>query len=138
VQNPPPSLLEAEVAKNTAFSLALLGSLPSVAATLSAEPLGGGAGAVRVRLRLQNSGFLPTQGAQKAVSTKAVRAHGLATLALPAGATLLHGPRTVEVPHLSGRVAMHDPESAVASAYGSSAANPHEATVATPPPAPPG
>lgn len=39
IQNPPPALLEKECEKNTAFSLALLGSLPAVEANLSAQPL---------------------------------------------------------------------------------------------------
>ena len=39
IQNPPPSLLEAECAKNTAFTLALFGSLPAVTAVLTTEPL---------------------------------------------------------------------------------------------------
>ena len=38
-ENPPPSLLEAECAKNTAFTLALFGSLPAVTAVLTTEPL---------------------------------------------------------------------------------------------------
>ena len=57
VQNPPASLLEVECEKNTAFSLALLGSLPSVTSAVGAEALTE-EGAARVTLTLSNAGFL--------------------------------------------------------------------------------
>jgi hypothetical protein len=135
VQNPPPALLEAECEKNTAFSLALLGSLPAVQTSVATEPLDPEAADVedggprRVRVMLSNQGFLPTYGAQRAVDMKVVRAHGVATLRVSGDVTLLHGEALVEVPHLSGRSAAYDGESPVASAWGASAANPHEATV---------
>ena len=137
IQNPPPALLEEECAKNTAFSLALLGSLPAVSAELTAEPLtvsgqsvgAGGGFAVRLTLHLVNVGFLPTYGTARAVEMKAVRAHGLASLRLPDGVSLLHGEHMVEVAHLTGRSSAFDSESTVTvSSYGASPANTHEAT----------
>ena len=44
-------------------------------------------------MKLSNAGFLPTHGAERAVATKAVRDHGLASLQLPEGMTLLSGER---------------------------------------------
>lgn len=72
VQNPPAALLEAECEKNTAFSLALLGSLPSVSSAVVSEALTE-EGAARVTMTLSNQGFLPTHGAQRAVEMNAVR-----------------------------------------------------------------
>ena len=81
----------------------------------------------RLKLKLSNAGFLPTHGAERAVATKAVREHGLASLQLPEGMTLLSGERMTEVPHLQGRAAAFDSESPVASSYGASPVNAHEA-----------
>ena len=78
-------------------------------------------------MKLSNAGFLPTHGAERAVATKAVRDHGLAILQLPDGMALLSGERMTEVPHLQGRAAAFDSESPVASSYGASPVNAHEA-----------
>lgn len=83
---------------------------------------------VRVTLHLRNSGFLPTYGAQRGIETNAVRDHGIATLTVGDGLTLLHGDRMTDVPHLSGRASAFDSESPVAS-YGASPANTHETTL---------
>lgn len=55
-------------------------------------------------------------------------AHGIASITLSPGLTLLRGEKMSQVPHLSGRASNYDGESPVAS-YPSSPANTNEATL---------
>ena len=80
-QNPPPPLLEAEIAKNTEFALTLARALPRVAvAEAKATALGGGFS--KVEVVLQNTGYLPTHGSSRALTTAAVRKQVKAELSL--------------------------------------------------------
>ena len=69
--------------------------------SLDVEPVG--EGAYKVRLVLQNSGWLPTNVTEKAVERKAVRPLEV-ELTLPEGAKLVAGERKVEAGQLDGRV----------------------------------
>ena len=90
IQNPPPELLEAECEKNTAFSLALLGALPVVkVASATATPVG--AGASKITILFRNEGFLATSGSNQAITSKAIRAKAIASVALAAGQAFVMG-----------------------------------------------
>lgn len=124
LQNPPPELLEAECEKNTAFALALLGTLPVVkVVSATSKPIGGGASKVKVIYR--NEGFLATNGSNQAITTKAVRDKAIASVELSAGQAFVMGEKLMEMDHLAGRSGSYSPTSPV-SAYGGGAANPHE------------
>ena len=101
-QNPPPSLLEAEIAKNTDFALTLARCLPRVRLlSSSATPLGGGFSKISIALR--NDGWLPTYGTSQAITTASVRKSAKAELKLTAGLELVNGSARPELPHLAGR-----------------------------------
>eukprot|EP01047_Picozoa_sp_COSAG01_P053945 COSAG01_NODE_5838_length_4003_cov_2.848617_2_plen_370_part_00 len=110
-QNPPPMLLEAELAKNTEFALVLAQALPRVVAT-EVEALSLGGGNTRLRVTFTNTGFLPTYGSKQAIAVHAVKPTAVVTLRLPplsaapeegvvelvSGCSL-----SSQVPHLEGR-----------------------------------
>eukprot|EP01051_Picozoa_sp_SAG22_P010474 SAG22_NODE_946_length_6371_cov_12.683833_2_plen_211_part_00 len=108
-QNPPPQLLEAEIAKNTDFALTLARCLPRPKAALAVEPLGGGYS--KVKLHLLNTGWLPTNGTNRALATAAVR-KGIKVVVSGfggggggdgGGLELNTGKTEQLVPHLAGR-----------------------------------
>ena len=70
---------------------------------LSLDVEGVGEGAYKVRLVLQNTGWLPTNVTEKAVERKAVRPVEV-ELTLPEGASLVTGERKEEAGQLTGRV----------------------------------
>jgi hypothetical protein len=70
-------------------------------ASLDVEPVG--EGAYKVRLVLQNTGWLPTNVTEKAIERKAVLPLEV-ELTLPEGATLAAGERKVDAGQLQGRV----------------------------------
>jgi murein tripeptide amidase MpaA len=100
--NPPLSRLEDEVRPHADFALFLALASPRLEVrSFESEPVG--AGAYRLRLVLQNSGWLPTNVTQKAVERKAVRPIEV-ELALPDGARVVTGKEREEVGQLEGRV----------------------------------
>ncbi len=100
-RNPPPAFLEQELALFPRWLLWHLAISPRLELLeASAAPLGGDAH--RVRLVVQNSGWLPTYVTKKAVQRKAVRGV-VAEIELPEGATLAAGQPREELGQLEGR-----------------------------------
>ncbi len=101
-RNPPPHLLEAEIAPHADWLLWQALITPKLE-LLSAEakPLGGGL--YRVRLVVQNTGWLPTHVSKRALERKSVRPL-IAEITLPEGATLHTGKVREELGQLEGRV----------------------------------
>jgi murein tripeptide amidase MpaA len=100
-RNPPHHLMGEEAEKNTPWALALADMLPRLSLhELAATPVGDGS--YRLRLVVENSGFLATntsgQG-QKRAAARPVRVE----LALPDGASLVTGKARTELGHLQGR-----------------------------------
>jgi hypothetical protein len=103
--NPPPALREKEVARfpRWLLSLALVSPRLEVRAV---ETSAAGAGTWRVRLIVQNSGWLPSYVSKIAVQHKLLRGV-LAEITLPAGARLVHGKPREELGELEGWAYMH-------------------------------
>ncbi len=100
-RNPPPTVLESEIARHTPFVLTLSNLLPHLSVhILESQPLG--EGQYKVRLVIENSGFLASYTSQQGQKRKAVRPVR-AELELPAGVELVGGKRKVEIGHLEGR-----------------------------------
>lgn len=101
--NPPLELVEREVAPHSAWvvSHALASPLLEVR-TLAAEEVA--PGTYRVRLVLQNAGWLPTYVSRQALESYRVRSIAV-ELALPGAARLLQGEQTAEAGQLEGRIA---------------------------------
>ena len=100
--NVPPQFLEREIAPHSDLALWHLLISPRLEiASLDVEPIG--EAAYKVRLVVQNTGWLPTHVTEKALERKAV--HPLEVeLTLPEGAKLVTGERKEEVGQLTGRV----------------------------------
>jgi murein tripeptide amidase MpaA len=99
--NPPLSRLEDEVKPHADFAIYLALVSPRLAVrSLESTPVGDGA--FRLRLVLENAGWLPTHVTQKAVERKAVRPIEVA-LELPEGARVATGKEREEVGQLEGR-----------------------------------
>lgn len=100
-RNPPPALLEAEIAPHADFVLAFASLAPRLAwREVKVTPLG--EGNYHLLVVVENSGFLPTYVSQQALKMKAVQPVRL-ELELPAGATVLAGKQKQEIGHLEGR-----------------------------------
>ena len=100
--NPPLSRLEAEVRPHADFALFLALVSPRLEIR-SFESEAVGDGAFRLRLVLENSGWLPTNVTQKALERKAVRPIDV-ELELPDGARVATGKEREEAGQLDGRV----------------------------------
>jgi len=100
-RNPPPHLLEAEVAPHSEAAVfhALISPLLRIRST-DVDRLG--EDTWRVQVVAENTGWLPTQVTQKAVERKMVRPVE-ATITLPDGAALVSGKATLELGQLGGR-----------------------------------
>jgi hypothetical protein len=99
--NVPFDRLEREVAPHSEWVIWLGLALPRLAVrSLAAEPLGDGLW--QVRLVVENTGWLPTGGTQKAIDQGAVGGVR-AELALPPGARLIGGEAAVTLGQLAGR-----------------------------------
>ena len=103
--NPPPAFLEREVARFPKWLVwqALTSPKLELVAT-AAEALGDGHW--RVRLVVQNTGWLPSYVSKRALERKVVRGV-IAEIALPAGAALVHGKRREELGQLEGKAYKH-------------------------------
>ena len=104
-RNPPPHLLEAEVAPHSDLAIfqALCSPLLRLRDTI-VEPSGDGTW--RVRVVVENSGWLPTNISEKAVEQQAVRST-VARLTLRDGAELVTGTERVDLGQLTGRALKH-------------------------------
>lgn len=100
-RNPPPEFLEKEVALFPDWLVWHLLISPKLELyEAKAEPLS--EGVYKVRLVVQNTGWLPTYITKKALEKKVVRGV-IATIELPAGATLRSGKPREELGQLEGR-----------------------------------
>jgi murein tripeptide amidase MpaA len=96
--NPPPALLEEEIAKNHRFALAQASMAPRLEVLEAAvEPLGGDR--YKIRLVIQNAGFLGTYVSRKAEERKMARPIRIEL----EGAEVVVGERGQEVGQLEGR-----------------------------------
>ncbi len=102
-QNPPPKLLENECEKVTSFALAHASCAARLEARLEVEPLGDGLR--KVELRIENTGYLPTNVTRMALDKKIAKPVK-AEIMLPEGARLVTGEAEVELGHLAGRSAL--------------------------------
>ncbi len=101
-RNPPPSLIGEEAEMNTAYALALADMLPRLTLhTVEVERLSD-SGDFRIRLVVENSGFLPTCTSEHGRSRKAARPVRV-ELVLPDTARILSGQEKTELGHLQGR-----------------------------------
>ncbi|MEA3340532.1 MAG: M14 family metallopeptidase [Chloroflexota bacterium] len=100
-RNPPPQFLEKEIAPFSDWLIWLLLISPRLELyEASVKPLG--EGAYRVRVVVQNTGWLPTYVTKKAVETKLMRGV-VCEIELPEGATLETGKPREELSQLEGR-----------------------------------
>jgi hypothetical protein len=100
--NPPLSRLEQEVTPHGDFALFLALVSPRLEArSFESEPVGNGA--FRVRLVLENTGWLPTNVTEKALERKAVRQIEV-ELEIPEGTRIASGTQRQEAGQLAGRV----------------------------------
>ncbi|HVE46033.1 MAG TPA: M14 family metallopeptidase [Acidimicrobiales bacterium] len=105
--NPPPALMEAEIAPHSDFAVRHLLMSPRLELReATAEPIGtdggGEGGTWRVRVVVDNTGWMSTNVTERAVERKAVRPLE-AEISLPDGATLAAGTPRRELGQLSGR-----------------------------------
>ena len=103
--NPPPAAREKEVARFPKWLLALALMSPKLELR-SAEVSRTGSDTWRVRLVVENTGWLPTYVSKMAVQHKVVRGV-LAEIALPAGAELVTGKTRQELGELEGWAYLH-------------------------------
>jgi murein tripeptide amidase MpaA len=100
-RNPPPALLEAEIAPQAAFAVSFASLAPRLAwRDVLVESLGNGS--YHVTAVVENTGFLGTSGSKQAQKTQSARPVRL-EIALPNGAALASGKPRVELGHLEGR-----------------------------------
>ncbi|HKH10504.1 MAG TPA: M14 family zinc carboxypeptidase [Rubrobacter sp.] len=102
-QNPPPKFLEGECEKLARFALAHASAAPRLAAELRTEQPS--PGVRRLELRVENTGYLPTNVTRVAADKKLVKPVR-ATLTLPEGADLVSGEPEADLGHLAGRSAL--------------------------------
>ncbi len=101
-RNPPPDLMGEEAEKNTAYALSLADMLPRLSLhTLDVERLSD-SGDFRVRLVVENSGFLPTHTSDQGRSRNAARPVRV-ELVLPESVRIQSGQEKTELGHLQGR-----------------------------------
>ncbi len=104
ITNPPVHLLEKELEPFPDWFVSLALMSPRLALhSASATKLGDDQHLVR--LVVENTGYLPTNGSEVAKTAKVVR-EVVAEIDLPDGATLIQGKPWAEIGHLSGRNAM--------------------------------
>lgn len=100
-RNPPPHLLEKEIAPHANFIIWHALISPQLQfKDVQVKPLGDGA--YHIRAVVQNTGWLPASVSGRAVDKKMVRPLEL-EISLPAGATLISGQKRAEAGHLTGR-----------------------------------
>lgn len=101
MQNPPEKLLEAEVDKSMMFPLKHAALSPLIKITQAeAKPIS--EQIFRIKVTVQNTGFIPTNVTQKAVELRIAKPV-VTELRCGKDVELISGPRRVEVGHLEGR-----------------------------------
>ena len=101
-RNPPRNMMGAEAEMNSAYALSLADMLPRLTRrTLAAERLAG-EGDYRLRLVVENNGFLPTYTSAQGRVRKAARPVRV-ELGLPESVALISGREKTELGHLEGR-----------------------------------
>ncbi|MFP4200492.1 MAG: M14 family metallopeptidase [Clostridia bacterium] len=101
-KNPPPSFLEDECRRNTAFNVTYPASLPQIQMkSLTVTPLDGKL--VRIRVVVENAGYLPTNVTDMAVKMNEADPV-TARIDLPEGAELVDGEQVSDLGHLPGRM----------------------------------
>jgi len=100
-RNPPPSLLEAEIAPQAEFAVAFAALAPRLA-WHAVDVTALGDDTWHVLAVVENVGFLPTNVSNQAKTVKAVRPVRI-ELVVPDGAAIRSGKPTQEVGHLEGR-----------------------------------
>ena len=103
-RNPPPTMLEAEVAPHSEWAIwhALVSPLLRLR-SLEATPIGDGGDSWRVRLVVANAGWLPTNVTARALERKAVRPLEAELLVPPGSGARVVGDARVERGQLVGR-----------------------------------
>lgn len=100
-RNPPHHFMQEEAERNTPYALSLAEMLPRLTLPeVSLEPIGDGH--FRLRMIVENVGFLPTYTSIQGKNRKATRTVRV-ELSLPAGVELISGRRKVDLGHLEGR-----------------------------------
>lgn len=98
--NAPPALMEAEIAPHSEWAVSHLLASPRLGVrSFAADPIGDGVW--RVRLVIENTGWLPTNVTRKALDRKAVRPVET-ELVLPDGASIALGEARQELGQLAG------------------------------------
>jgi murein tripeptide amidase MpaA len=103
--NPPPAFLERELARFPKWMLWQALTSPKLE-LVAAEADALGDDNWRVRLVVQNTGWLPSYVSKRALERKVVR-EVIAEIAVPAGATLVHGKRREMLGQLEGKAYKH-------------------------------
>ena len=103
--NPPPAFLEREIARFPKWLLWQALTSPRME-LVAAEAHTLGDGHWRVRLVVQNTGWLPSYVSKRALERKVVRGV-IAEIALPPGADLVHGKRREDLGQLEGKWSKH-------------------------------
>jgi murein tripeptide amidase MpaA len=103
--NPPPALLERELARFPRWLLWQALTSPRLELVL-ADAVAVDAGSFRVRLVVQNAGWLPSYVSKRALERRISRGV-IAEIALPTGAELLSGKRREELGQLEGKAYKH-------------------------------
>ncbi len=104
-RNPPPQFLERELARFPKWLLWQALTSPKLE-LVAADADALGADSFRVRLVVQNTGWLPSYVSKRALERKVVRGV-VAEIALPSGAQLLHGKRREMLGQLEGKAYKH-------------------------------
>ena len=103
--NPPPAFLEREIARFPKWLLWQALTSPKME-LVAAEADALGDEHWRVRLVVQNTGWLPSYVSKRALERKVVRGV-IAEIALPAGAELVHGKQREDLGQLEGKWSKH-------------------------------
>jgi len=103
--NPPPAFLEREIARFPKWLLWQALTSPKME-LVAAEADALGDDHWRVRLVVQNTGWLPSYVSKRALERKVVRGV-IAEIALPPGADLVHGTRREDLGQLEGKWSKH-------------------------------
>ena len=100
-RNPAPQFLESEIAPHADWLIWQSLITPRLE-VLTAEAKSLGEGLYQIRLVVENTGWLPSYGAKKALERKVVRPV-IAEIAVPTGGTLVSGKTREELTQLEGR-----------------------------------
>ena len=104
-RNPPPSLLEKEIAPQADFAIEFISLLPRLTwHTIKVEKVG--EDAYHILTVLENKGYFPTYVCNQAKNVRTIKPVRM-EIELPEGATLYENLRRQEIGHLEGRANKH-------------------------------